>query len=84
MSKFLHNDGNDDNDDAKGIAIPRVFSDNSRPKNDTHLIAWRCFCRQHDDCFDMLFVNERPECFDRRVGWGFRNNDCILSFTVLK
>ena len=28
MSKFLHND--DDNDDAKTIAIPLVWSENSR------------------------------------------------------
>ena len=32
MSKFLHDD--DDNDDAKAIAIPRVFSENSRAKTD--------------------------------------------------
>ena len=30
MSKFLHSD---DNDDAKAIAIPRVFSKNIRVKN---------------------------------------------------
>ena len=32
MSKFLHDD---DNDDAMGIAIPRVFSEHSRAKNDS-------------------------------------------------
>ena len=33
MSKFLHaNDNNDENDDAKAIAIPQVFSENSRAK----------------------------------------------------
>ena len=31
MSKFLHND---DNNDAKAIAIPRVISENSRAKNE--------------------------------------------------
>ena len=30
MSQFLHND--DDNDEDKAIAIPRVFSENSRAK----------------------------------------------------
>ena len=30
MSQFLHDD---DNDDAKAIAIPRDFSENSRAKN---------------------------------------------------
>ena len=35
MSKFFHdNDAdNDNNDDATAIAIPRVFSENSRAKN---------------------------------------------------
>ena len=34
MSKFLHNDTNDDNkNDAKAIAVPRVFSKNSQAKN---------------------------------------------------
>ena len=33
MSQFLHKDDGDDNDDTKVIAIPRVFSDNSRAKN---------------------------------------------------
>ena len=32
MSKFLNDDDNS-NDDAKAIAIPRVFSENSRTKN---------------------------------------------------
>ena len=32
MSHFLHHD---DNDDAKAIAIPRVFSENSQAKNVT-------------------------------------------------
>ena len=32
MSQFLHDD-DDENDDAKAIAIPRVFSENSRAKN---------------------------------------------------
>ena len=31
MSKVLH--GNNANDNAKAIAIPRVFSENSRAKN---------------------------------------------------
>ena len=31
MSKVLH--GDDDNDDAKAVAIPQVFSENSRAKN---------------------------------------------------
>ena len=31
MSKVLRDE--DDNDDAKAIAIPRVFSENSRNKN---------------------------------------------------
>ena len=30
MSKFLHDDNNDD---ARAIAIPRVFSENSQAKN---------------------------------------------------
>ena len=45
MSKFLHADDNcenddddaaadDDNADAKAIAIPRIFSENSRAKNE--------------------------------------------------
>ena len=33
MSKFLHEDYNDEDDDAKSIAIPLVFSENSRAKN---------------------------------------------------
>ena len=33
MSHFFHNDDIDANDDAKAIAIPRVFSENSRAKN---------------------------------------------------
>ena len=35
MSKFLHNDNDVDNDDddTEAIAIPRVFSENSRAKN---------------------------------------------------
>ena len=34
MSKFSHADDNDDgSDDAKAIAIPRVFSENSQAKN---------------------------------------------------
>ena len=32
MSKFFHD--NDDIDDAKAIAIPWVFSENSQAKND--------------------------------------------------
>ena len=32
MSKFLHHDVGDD---AKAIAVPRVFSENSRAKNGT-------------------------------------------------
>ena len=32
MSKFLHNDANDDSN-AKAIAIPRLFSENSSAKN---------------------------------------------------
>ena len=43
MSKFLHH--NDDNNDAKAIAIPQVFSNNSRAKNllihDEHSSRWR-------------------------------------------
>ena len=31
MSKFLHDH---DNDDARAIAVPRVFSENSRAKTD--------------------------------------------------
>ena len=31
MSNFLHTN-NDNNDDAKAIAIPRVFSENSQSK----------------------------------------------------
>ena len=46
MSKYLHaadndhaaNDKVDDNDDAKAIAIPRVFSENSRAKNEEKFI----------------------------------------------
>ena len=44
MSKFLHADDNyendddaaadDDNEDAKAIAIPRIFSENSRAENE--------------------------------------------------
>ena len=30
MTKFLHDNTNDDNDDAKAIAIPQVFSENSQ------------------------------------------------------
>ena len=30
MSKFLHDATNDDDDDAKATAIPRVFSENNR------------------------------------------------------
>ena len=37
MSKFLHdaddNDGDDDKDNSKAVAIPRVSSENSRAKN---------------------------------------------------
>ena len=33
MSKFLHNDDNDNNDDAKAIVISQVFSENSQAKN---------------------------------------------------
>ena len=37
MSKYLHDDDNNDyddnNDNAKAIAIPRVFSENSRAEN---------------------------------------------------
>ena len=32
MSKFLHDDANND-DDAKAIAIPHVFYENCRAKN---------------------------------------------------
>ena len=32
MSKFLHHDADDDNDDAKAIAIPRVFSEDCQAK----------------------------------------------------
>ena len=32
MSQFLHAAAQDDNDDAKAIAIPRVFSENSQAK----------------------------------------------------
>ena len=32
MLKFLHDDY-DNNDDAKAIAIPQVFSENSQAKN---------------------------------------------------
>ena len=33
MSQILHVAAHDDNDDAKAIAIPRVFSENSQAKN---------------------------------------------------
>ena len=32
-SKFLHDDDADNNDDAEAVAVPRVFSENSRAKN---------------------------------------------------
>ena len=33
MSKFLHDDDNsDDSEDAKAMAIPQVFSENSQAK----------------------------------------------------
>ena len=35
MSKFLHSDDNDADDDAMAIALPWVFSDNSRAKDNT-------------------------------------------------
>ena len=41
MSKFLHHDDHH-NDDAKAIAIPRGFSENSRAKNDTYGFCARC------------------------------------------
>ena len=36
MSKILHDDDNDDddNDDTKAIAIPRVYFENSRARNE--------------------------------------------------
>ena len=34
----MHDNDDDNDDDAKAIAIPRVFSENSRAKNDEH---WR-------------------------------------------
>ena len=37
MSHFLHDD-DDDNDNAKDIAIPRFFSENSRAKNEPCLV----------------------------------------------
>ena len=40
MSKFLQNNDEDaDNDDAKAIAIPQVFSENCQSKN--------VFCKAH-------------------------------------
>ena len=33
MSKLLHHDNDDANDDAKAIAVPLVFSENSQAKN---------------------------------------------------
>ena len=37
MSKFLHDaDDDDNNDDAKVIAMPRVYSENSRAKKVRH------------------------------------------------
>ena len=33
MSKFLYDDASADNIDAKAIAIPQAFSENSRAKN---------------------------------------------------
>ena len=35
MSKFLQDEDNNDNDVATAIAIPQVFSENSRAKNES-------------------------------------------------
>ena len=47
MSKVLHADDDIDNDDAKAIAIPRIFFENSRAKdvnnftNKSQLLEWQ-------------------------------------------
>ena len=46
MSKFLHEDNNNNN--AKAIAIPRLFSENSQAKNDKetkhNMVAFSTSC----------------------------------------
>ena len=43
MSQFLDNDGEDNNSkDAKATAIPWVFSENSRAKNDEEKLTSKC------------------------------------------
>ena len=51
MSEFLHDDNNE-NADAKAIAIPRVFSENSRAKNagNQHFLLFpQCFLPQQGE-----------------------------------
>ena len=40
MSQLLHD--NNDNDNAKAIAIPQVFSENSRPQNSPYMLEGAC------------------------------------------
>ena len=36
MSKFLHGHAEEDNNNAKAVATPQVFSENSQAKNASH------------------------------------------------
>ena len=57
MSKFLHADNNTNDNDAKAIAIPRIYSENSRAENSNALTNGALILYQTTN--SRLFQSER-------------------------